>query len=165
MTKGARIINMSFTGPRLDDLVSRMINRGDEAGIIFVAAAGNDGPKSPPLFPAAHPAVIAVTAIDDHKNLYEHANIGPYVDVAAPGVDIMAAAKDGAYDLASGTSFAAAHVSAVAALILSRSPRLGRNKVLDQLTTTASDLGPPGRDERYGAGCINALRALSSLAP
>ncbi|MFV0368362.1 MAG: S8 family serine peptidase, partial [Hyphomicrobiaceae bacterium] len=80
------------------------------------------------------------------------------------GVDIMTANPGGTYDLASGTSFAAAHVSAVAALLLAKSSRLDRDKLLAQLKATATDLGPPGPDEKYGAGCVNALRALTRQA-
>jgi subtilisin family serine protease len=164
MMKGARIINMSFSGPKSDDQLARMIAKGDQAGIIFIAAAGNDGPQAPPAFPAAHPSVIAVTAIDEKNALYTHANVGDYVDLAAPGVGIMAAARDGAYDLANGTSFAAPHVSAVAALILSKSPRMDRSKLLGLLRDTAADLGPPGPDVQFGAGCINALEALTRMS-
>lgn len=164
LMRGARIVNMSFSGPPLDVLASKMIAKGVEAGVIFVAAAGNGGPSAPPAYPAADPAVVAVTAIDDRKSLYTHANIGPYIDVAAPGVDVMAAAIGGTYDLASGTSFAAAHVSAVIALVLDQSPGLGRDRIVARVKEAALDLGPPGADDRFGAGCINALRALLGVA-
>lgn len=164
LLKGARIINMSFSGPPLDTLAGKLIAKGSEAGVIFIAAAGNGGPSAPPAYPAADPAVIAVTAIDDHKRLYTHANIGPYIALAAPGVDVMAAAKGRAYDLASGTSFAAAHVSAVSALLLGHASGLRRDQVVTRLKDTALDLGPPGVDEQFGAGCINALRALLGLS-
>lgn len=164
LLKGARVINMSFAGPPLDELANKMIVKGSQAGMIFVAAAGNAGPEAPPAYPAAHPSVISVTAIDDRMSLYTHANIGAYIDIAAPGVDVMAAAKGGAYDLASGTSFAAAHVSAVVALILAKSPAMSRERIVAQLAETASDLGPPGRDDQFGAGCINALRAIHGMA-
>ncbi|MFV0368826.1 MAG: S8 family peptidase, partial [Hyphomicrobiaceae bacterium] len=124
MMKGARVVNMSFAGPEMDTQVARLIEKGNEAGVIFVAAAGNGGPEAPAALPAAQPSVIAVTAVDGAHQLYQHANVGPYVDLAAPGVDIMTANPGGTYDLASGTSFAAAHVSAVAALLLAKSSRL-----------------------------------------
>lgn len=164
LMKGARILNMSFAGPRMDDIVGKFISRYTEAGVVFIAAAGNGGPDAPPAYPAAHPAVIAVTAIDERKGLYAHANVGSYIDLAAPGVEVMAAAKDGAYDLASGTSFAAAHVAGVVALMLARSPRLSRERALASLVATAIDLGPPGPDERFGAGCINAHAALLGMS-
>lgn len=160
MMKGARVVNMSFAGPQSDDLLARLIVKGDEGGIVFVAAAGNGGPKAKPAFPASHPAVIAVTAIDDTRALYEHANVGSYIDVAAPGVDIMAPAAGNRYDLASGTSFAAAHVSGVAALVLAGAPQTRGKDLLAHIKATATDLGTPGEDEQFGAGCINAHQAL-----
>lgn len=164
LMKGARVINMSFAGPRMDDIVGKLITKYSSAGVVFVAAAGNGGPEAPPAYPAAHPDVIAVTAIDERKGLYDHANVGDYIDLAAPGVDVMAAANGGAYDFASGTSFAAAHVSGVIALMLARSPRMDRARALAGLAATADDLGPPGRDNRFGAGCINAHAALLGMA-
>lgn len=161
LMKGARVVNMSFAGPREDSLVARLIAKGDEAGVIYVAAAGNAGPKAPPAYPAAHPAVIAVTAIDEQRRLYAHANVGDYIALAAPGVDVMAPAAGNAYDLETGTSFAAAHVSAVAALVLSTSPAIGRQRLLARLKSTAADLGPPGADPEFGSGCVNALRAVT----
>ncbi len=130
---------------------------------MFVSAAGNGGPEAPPACPAAHPDVIAVTAINEDKRLYVHANVGDYIDVAAPGVDIIAAAKDGAYDLPAKPRFAAAHVTAVAALLLSKSPRLSRPQILARLKETAADLGAPGPDDYFGAGCINAHEALLGI--
>jgi subtilisin family serine protease len=164
LMKGAHIVNMSFSGPSLDALAGKLIERGRQSGVIFIAAAGNGGHSAPPAFPAADPAVIAVTAIDARKNLYVHANVGPYIDVAAPGVDVMAAATGATYDLASGTSFAAAHVSAVAALILEKSPGMSQDQFIKRLKESSLDLGPTGDDDQFGAGCINALRALLGLA-
>jgi subtilisin family serine protease len=66
---GARIMNMSFTGP-MDPLLERMIKAASEKGVILIAAAGNDGPKAPPVYPAAYPDVIAVTATDDTDKPY-----------------------------------------------------------------------------------------------
>ena len=159
LENGARVVNMSFEGSR-DDLVTRLIDKGDGDGVVFVAAAGNGGPKARPAFPAALPAVIAVTAIDDRQAIYAHANAGAYIDLAAPGVNVLVPAPDNAYDMASGTSFAAAHVSGIAALVLSRSPRIGRAGLRDQLRSTAVDLGKPGSDETFGAGAVDAMKAL-----
>ena len=64
---------------------------------MLIAAAGNAGPNSPPLFPAADPNVIAVTATNSDDALFAGANRGNYIAVAAPGVDIFAPAPDGAY--------------------------------------------------------------------
>ena len=160
LLKGARIVNMSFAGRSADPLVSRLIDKGAQGGTIFIAAAGNGGPDAKPAFPASHEAVISVTAIDDDRQLYPHANVGAYVDLAAPGVEVMAPAAGNGYDLASGTSIAAAHVSGVAALMLAAEPTLKREALLERLKATAMDLGTPGPDPQFGAGCINAARAL-----
>jgi subtilisin family serine protease len=90
----------------------------------LIAAAGNAGPKSPPLYPGADPNVIAVTATDADDKIFSGANRGRYVSVSAPGVDILVPAPEGAYQLTTGTSVAAAEVSGVAALLLERNPRL-----------------------------------------
>jgi subtilisin family serine protease len=84
--RGARVVNMSFTGPR-DPLLSRELRAGKEKGIVFVAAAGNEGPNPA----AADDSVIAVTASDATNNLYPAANRGPHVCLAAPGVEVMVA--------------------------------------------------------------------------
>lgn len=160
LLKGARIINMSFAGRLSDTLVSRLIDKGAQSGVILIAAAGNGGPDAKPPFPASHEAVISVTAIDDGRQLYPHANVGAYIDLAAPGVEVMAPAVNKGYDLATGTSFAAAHVSGLAALMLAAEPTLKRDTLLERLKATAVDLGAPGPDPKFGAGCINAARAL-----
>ena len=93
---------MSFAGPpdpRLRDALAKANNKG----MVLIAAAGNAGPNSPPLFPAADPSVIAVTATNANDGLFEGANRGNYIAVAAPGVDILAPAPDGAYQFTTGT--------------------------------------------------------------
>ena len=75
---------------------------------MLVAAVGNAGPKPPPLYPRADAGVIGVTATDADDRLMPQANRGPQVAVAAPGVEILAAAPDGKYQITSGTSVAAA---------------------------------------------------------
>src|SRR5207237_1937458 len=117
VTKGARIINWSFAGP-YDPILALAIKKASERGAILIAAVGNAGPKSPPLYPGADPHVIGVTAVDENDRPYGGANIGAQVAIAAPGVDVMVPAPAGSYQLTTGTSVAAAHVSGVAALLL-----------------------------------------------
>ena len=88
----------------------------------MIAAAGNAGPKSPPLYPAANPNVIAVSATDAHDRLFAASNRGGHIALAAPGVDIFLPAPDGKYQMTSGTSFSAAYVSGLAALMMERNP-------------------------------------------
>ncbi|ABE63436.1 peptidase S8 and S53, subtilisin, kexin, sedolisin [Nitrobacter hamburgensis X14] len=161
-THGAQIINMSFAGPK-DALVSRGIAAAATKGIVMVAASGNAGPKSPPLYPAADADVIAVSATDVDDRLFAASNRGGHIAVAAPGVDIFLPAPGGKYQMTSGTSFSAAYVSGLAALILERNPALEPADVRAILTTSARDLGAPGRDDLFGAGEADAYGAVQAV--
>jgi subtilisin family serine protease len=163
-SQGARIVNMSFAGPP-DPLMQRATASARQKGAILIAAAGNAGPKSPPLYPGADPNVIAVTATDAEDHLFAMANRGAYVAAAAPGVDILVPVPGGGYQVASGTSYAAAYVSGVAALILERRPKLLPEAARRILLSTARDLGPKGRDDEFGAGLVDAYQAIMSLEP
>lgn len=156
---GAQIINMSFAGPS-DPLFLKSLKAAHDKGILAVAAAGNDGPKAAPDFPAADPSALGVTAIDDADAILPQANQGSYVAVAAPGVDVLVLAPDGSYDTNSGTSIAAAHVSGAAALLLEKIPGLKPDDLVKLLMATALDLGPKGRDKTFGAGLIDPQKAL-----
>ena len=162
--QGARVINMSFAGPS-DPRLREALAKANAKGIVLVAAAGNAGPNSPPLFPAADPNVIAVTATGADDALFAGANRGNYIAVAAPGVNIYAPAPDNTFQLTTGTSVAAAEVSGVAALLIERNPSLTPAQVRKILMDTAKDLGPRGRDRDFGAGLVNALKALTAVRP
>jgi subtilisin family serine protease len=157
---GAKIMNMSFAGP-MDRLLERIIKNATAKGAIFVAAAGNNGPEGAPVYPAAYPEVIAVTATDEKDRLYGKANRGDYVFIAAPGVDIVAPALKGRYDLSSGTSMAAAHVSGVVALLLERDGKLDGSGARAILSRSARKPDPTATDEAFGAGIVDAAGALS----
>jgi hypothetical protein len=161
-THGAKIINMSFAGPK-DALVSRGVVAAGAKGIVMVAASGNAGPKSPPLYPAADADVIAVSATDGDDRLFAASNRGGHIAVAAPGADIFLPAPSGKYQMTSGTSFSAAYVSGLAALILERNPALKPADVRAILTTSARDLGAPGRDDLFGAGEADAYGAVQAV--
>ena len=162
--RGARILNMSFTGPR-DPAIEQKIAQARRKGLILIAAAGNAGAKSQPLYPAAYSSVIAVTATDADDKLFEGANRGSHIAVAAPGVDILLPAPEAGYQVTTGTSFAAAEVSGIAALMLERRPELGQDEVRKTLIATARDLGPKGVDPQFGAGLVDAYGAIRALEP
>jgi len=163
ITRGARVINMSFAGP-YDPMLQLALKRAHDKGVILIAAAGNMGPDSPPLYPAADENVIAVTAVDQNDKLFARANQGPHIALAAPGVSVLEAAPNATYDFTTGTSVAAAHVSGVAALIIERAPEIDSTTLEDILFSTAKDLGPPGRDSQFGFGLVDPYRALNALA-
>jgi subtilisin family serine protease len=152
---------MSFAGPS-DPRLRDALLKANQKGMVLIAAAGNAGPKSPPLFPAADPNVIAVTATDTDDALFTGANRGDYIAVAAPGVDILAPAPDGTYQFTTGTSVAAAEVSGVVALLIERNPSLTPAGVRKILMDTAKHLGSAGRNRAFGAGLVNALQAVTA---
>ena len=158
---GAQIINMSFAGPK-DPLIERGIAATAARGILMVAAAGNAGAKSPPLYPAANPNVIAVSGTDAQDKLFAASNRGNHIAISAPGADIFLPAPDEKYQITSGTSFSAAYVSGVAALLLERNPALKPGDIRAILTKTARDLGTPGRDDQFGAGEADAFAAVTA---
>jgi subtilisin family serine protease len=164
LAKNARIINMSFAGPH-DPAMERGLAAAAAKGIVLVAAAGNAGVKSPPLYPAADRNVIAVTATDQSDRLFAQSNRGSYVAISAPGVDILSPAPDGKYQMSSGTSLSAAYVSGVVALMIARNPEISSADVRATLTSTARDLGPKGRDDQFGAGQTDAFSAVSAVTP
>ena len=164
MQRGARVINMSFAGG-FDPSVDRRLNLARQRGIILVAAAGNAGPTSPALFPAASPGVIAVTATDEDDRIYRAAVRGSHIAIAAPGVNLMLPALGGDYRMTSGTSFSAAEITGVIALMLERNPGLNREAVRRALISTARDLGSPGIDPLFGAGLVDAYQAVLSVMP
>ncbi len=139
----ARVINMSFAGPS-DPRLREALAKANRLGIVLIAASGNAGDKSPPLFPAADPNVIAVTATDANDGLFQGAVRGPHVAVAAPGVDILVPAPDGNFQFTTGTSVAAAEVSGVAALLIERDPTIKPAEVRRILMETAKDSGTEG---------------------
>jgi hypothetical protein len=158
--KGAQIINMSFAGPD-DPMLQLALQKAHDKGVVLIAAAGNLGPKSPPLYPAADPNVIAVTATDAKDQLLPQANQGSYVAVAAPGVDILEPAPNGGYQVTTGTSVAAAHVSGIVALLLEHDPTLDAAAIRDILTSSAKHHAPKGRDDQFGWGVVDPYRALT----
>ncbi len=158
---GARIVNMSFAGPR-DPALSQALQIAREKGVLLIAAAGNAGPKSPPLYPGADPSVMAVTATDEHDRVFNGANQGSYVTVAAPGVNVLVPAPEGGIQFTTGTSVATANVSGVAALLIAHKPSLTPEEIRALLVRTAKHLGPRGMNPEYGAGLVDPVKALET---
>lgn len=160
---GTRIINLSLGGTNDDPTLRDAINGAYAAGALIVAAAGNSG-TSTPVYPAAYDHVIAVAAVDSSLQRAAFSNYGSYIDLAAPGVNILSTYPGGSYAQLLGTSMAAPHVSAAAALVLSLRPDLGPDAVASILFQTADDLGSPGWDQYFGCGLVNAYRAVRTVA-
>ena len=158
----ARVVNMSFAGP-IDPLLHRMLAAAYGKGIVLIAAAGNAGPNSAPLYPAADADVIAVTATDASDGLYKMANRGQFIAVAAPGVDVLALAPGESYQVTTGTSVAAAEVTGIVALLLELKPSLTPADIRTILMTSAKPIGTTGKNADFGAGLANAYRAVNAL--
>jgi hypothetical protein len=163
VARGARVINMSFAGPA-DPGLSRALGAAHNKGCILIAAVGNKGPASPALFPAADPNVIAVTATDAEDHLFQGANRGDHVAIAAPGVDILVAAPGNRYAMQTGTSFASAYVAGAAALLAERKPDITPDAAKRALMSTAHQLGQKPRDPQFGAGLMDAYQAVLAVA-
>ncbi len=112
----AQVLNLSLVGPP-NPLLERAANRLDDLGAIVVAAAGNEGIDEA-RYPAAYPSVIGVGAIDAKGARYDRSNGGPSARIWAPGTEILSTVPGGAFAFASGTSFAAAHVTGALAVLI-----------------------------------------------
>jgi subtilisin family serine protease len=95
--------------------------------------------------------------------MFRASNIGTHIAVSAPGVDVLLPVPDNNYEMISGTSFSAAYVSGIAALVIQRAPALTPDAVRHILESTAKDLGPRGKDPQYGAGLVDAYGAIMAV--
>ena len=150
LSSGVEVINISLAGPP-NRLLEAALKRASEQDVLIVAAAGNGGPAAAPMYPAAYSSVIAVTAVDRTGKVFRLANRGNYLDLAAPGVDLLHARAGGGYTASSGTSFAVPFAATAAARLKRLHP--GRD-IHELLYASAKDLGPPGRDDIYGYGLL-----------
>jgi subtilisin family serine protease len=148
-----KLVNMSFSGPQ-DPLLERRIGRLRAEGMVFTAAAGNEGLAAGPSYPAAYPDVVAVTAVDKKMRIYPSANRGDYIDLAAPGVHIWTALPKSKAGYMSGTSFAAPFVTAMLAIQRPETLRLPTDDLLDQVRTVTPEAG--ARSQTYGRGLLQA---------
>lgn len=147
-----RLVNMSFSGSS-NAALRLVVNAAARRGTIMIAASGNNG-KSVATYPAGAPEVIAVTAVDASGNLYRKANRGQHIEFAAPGVDVYTA-KGGSGGYQTGTSFASPIVTALAARLAARG-NLSASSLRSALKRTARDLGPAGRDTKFGWGLVQS---------
>jgi|GEM_PF-4661235 len=162
----ANVINMSFAGYSSGyQAMQEAINNAVSKGVLPIASVGDKGaePGQRPPYPAALNGVLGVTATDRHNVRLPASGHGPFVDVAAPGEDIVGTyweKENRGYALGIGSEFAAPQVSGIAALIYSMNPTLTVTEVARIIKESALDLGPPGPDEDYGYGLVDALAGV-----
>jgi subtilisin family serine protease len=153
------VINISLVGPP-NGLLARAIAAMQARGHVIVAAVGNDGPTAQPLYPAAYPGVVGVSAVNARERVLPEAGRGPQVDFVAPGADMVAAAPAGRWSKVRGTSFAAPLVARIAAGMMSQPGAAAAAATLAQLTREA--LLPPGaRADAYGHGLVGITLPLA----
>lgn len=159
-----RIISASWGSTQYSKALEDAIRAAGEAGILFVAAAGNDGSSndSRPHYPSNYdlPNVISVAALDRNDQLASFSNYGTKtVHIAAPGKDIPSTWLNDQYREASGTSMATPYVSGVAALMLSADPELTVAKLRERLLASVDKLDNL-KDKVKSGGRVNAAKAL-----
>jgi membrane-anchored mycosin MYCP len=161
----ASVINLSLTTESTPELEAA-VKYATDRGVVLVAAAGNGGNAAGAQFPAAYPAVIAVAGVDTGDKHVSSSSTGEHVDVAAPGDRISGPSPRGGgylYTTDGGTSFAAAYVTGVAALVRSYDRALTPAQVAERITQTADH--PAGlRNAEVGFGVVNPARAVGAVA-
>jgi hypothetical protein len=164
---GRSVINLSLGSDVRDLAIELAVNEAVASGSLIVAASGNDGDRSSPLgYPAAYPHVTTVAATDHTGAVASFSSRSGYVDLAAPGDDIVVASALGKnWRPASGTSFASPMVAAAAAWIWTARPELAAGQVAEILRRSARDLGQQGRDSASGFGMLNVAAALALPVP
>lgn len=159
-----RLINMSHGTTRQDPTVARLVRQARRQGVVVVAAAGNDGPGGRARYPAAmNDEVIAVSAVNNNRESYARGTRGDYIDLAAPGVNVLSTRPRDAFQYGDGSSLAAAHVTGVVALLLSKRPRTPPKRIQTVLEQTSTPLGAGGKDIVFGSGLVDACKALEVL--
>jgi thermitase len=157
VNNGADVVNLSLGGSGDSSVLRTAVNRAYSRGAVVVAAAGNEG-TNVPRYPAAYSRAIAVSATTADGGLARFSSRGDWVDLAAPGTDILSTSKAGGYHRMSGTSMSAPFVSGLAGLLASRG--MSADSIRQRMQTSAKDLGPAGDDPRFGYGRIDADNAV-----
>lgn len=177
VSAGAKVMNMSLSGQgNCPSYYQTAINSAVSAGATVVVAAGNDNTRAENFTPANCQNVIVVSATGPNDEKAGYSNYGGIITVAAPGGNSASSANCTAancilstwpgslkYKAIQGTSMASPHVTGVVALLYARNPNLTYAQVKQILTSTADDIGPAGRDDQFGAGRVNAMRAVAGV--
>ena len=165
---GARVVNLSLGGTGDSPALAAALDYAFARDVVVVACTGNVSTSSPTdiWYPAREPGVIAVAGIERNKDmLWSGSLTGPATVLTAPATGLLGAKPPGGFWRVQGTSFAAPLVSATAALVRSRWPDMSAGDVVNRLIRTARDVGPAGRDDRYGFGVVDPVAALTAAVP
>lgn len=163
----ADVINLSLSSEDPNHTITILDEAIEEAvskGVVVVAAAGNQGGDTADRYPANKDNVLTITSVDSSDKIAENANTGADVDFALPGVLVLAPYKR-LMMVDSGTSLAAPHAAAAAALLKSWCKHLNQDQVVDILKQYSVDLGAKGFDNTYGWGMINLSKFNVNATP
>lgn len=164
------VINLSFGSTQPNSQLQDAVLEAFRNGCLVVASAGNDGAAGRPNFPGAYPHVLTVAATDQTDAVPSFSSEGPWVDIAAPGVNIVGAVPlshdpSGYSPGLDGTSFSAPIVSAAAAWVWTVRPTLDVTQIFELIRRSARDIGPVGFDPLSGWGLLSIPNALAAPAP
>ncbi|GIJ28225.1 hypothetical protein Vqi01_33870 [Micromonospora qiuiae] len=165
---GARVINLSLGGSGDSAALAAAIDYAFARDVVVVACTGNlaTSPDAKVWYPAREPGVVAVSGLErNSNNLWSGAITGRATVLTAPASGLVGARPPSGYWRVQGTSFAAPLVAATAALIRSRFPQMSAGDVVNRLLVTAKDIGPTGRDDRFGYGLVDPIAALTADVP
>lgn len=160
---GAKVMNLSLAGSADNRWIRDAVAYAVQRDVLVVAAAGNGQQGLAPerSYPAGYDGVLGVGAVDESGRRLPGSQIGPQVDLVAPGGNVLAATRAGGHQYWQGTSFAAPFVAATAALVRSAWPELTAPQVAERILATATP-APGGRSsQEYGAGLVNPFRAVT----
>lgn len=172
--RGAKVINLSLGSNQSSTAMQSAVAYAISKNVLVVAAGGNSGCGllgAPKEYPASYSGVVGVGAVTQSISRASYSSCGSWVDVVAPGDRIISTmirssvglgcSSSADYCTLSGTSFSAPYVAATGALAISRRG-WSQSTVASRLQSTATDLGPAGKDKYYGAGFINPLKLINS---
>lgn len=163
---GANIVLCAWNVAHISADEEKILQKARDKGVLIIAAAGNF-PEEREQYPAADNAVFAVTALNKANVISTRSNYGSFVDLSAPGVDIVSTSSlsDEASAVHEGTSQAAAIVAGSAAVMMAQSPSSSIEKIITCLKNGSSLLKPESSEyaAKQGAGLLNISDSIACL--
>ncbi|MDO5331949.1 MAG: S8 family serine peptidase, partial [Bacillota bacterium] len=162
VNRGAEVLNISLGFGRYTEAEAEACQKAVDAGVIICASSGNDG-NSSFEYPASNPGVISVGSVKKSGDKSSFSQYNSAVDVVAPGESYYGLSSYGGYLECRGTSFSCPQVAAFAAMCKSINPSINHDEFMKLLGETCTDVGDPGRDDKYGYGIVNFGEAYTKL--
>jgi type VII secretion-associated serine protease mycosin len=164
---GARVINVSASTDVPAPLLTDAVQYAEAHDVVVVAAAANGAQQGDPVtYPASYPTALAVGAIDSTGALANFSETGNYLDLVAPGENVVSIGPGGGGQWqGSGTSYAAPFVAGIAALVRAYHPKLSAAQVRHRLEATADHPNTTVPDPGFGWGTVDPLAAVTAVLP